>query len=122
MANMSSLRGLGFHTGFHPTRHYCASVVEFSHRQFKKEEDVFWGFSGVLKQQASQFPQGFIWGLPYEALDTVLLWMEHSAPKKGSGFNKLHFPSWSWLSTTAFVTFLYGCDPNIIPKDQGRVA
>ncbi|KAF3007236.1 hypothetical protein E8E14_008921 [Neopestalotiopsis sp. 37M] len=55
------------------TREYCRNVELFSLRTFKDESDTLWAYAGVLQAQSALFPQGYIWGVPYEILDVALL-------------------------------------------------
>jgi hypothetical protein len=107
------------------TRIYCEYVDKFSSRDFKEQRDVLWAFLSILRIQESQFPQGFIWGLPHEELDATLLSFEsvgchgmhtrhaqHSVAK-GDDIFYLRYPSWSWLSTMRKVSFI---DPVKLPR------
>jgi hypothetical protein len=114
------------------TQAYCANVNKFSGRDFKEPRDVLWAFFSVLRMQESQFPQGFIWGLPYEQLDVALLWRESEAcPNehtrharhvvvRGDSFSYLRYPSWSWLSTKAKVNFIHSCEYSVVPEVSWR--
>lgn len=110
------------------TRAYCRHVVSFSKRTFKDDRDVLWGFMGILKLHASLFPQGFIWGMPYEQLDVTLLWYEagpcpfvhnrqtyHTLAKESST-EYLQYPSWSWLSAKTAVDFVDSCGCRIVSE------
>ncbi|KIW98127.1 uncharacterized protein Z519_01711 [Cladophialophora bantiana CBS 173.52] len=115
------------------TRKYCDYASQFSGRRFSQERDVIWAFISILRMLNSQFPQGFIWGLPYERLDTTLLWHEigalydeacHNVHKRDSRHrrikeeNRFHlpYPSWSWLSTTAKIRFIDRCGDLIVSE------
>ncbi|KAJ9613522.1 hypothetical protein H2200_003464 [Cladophialophora chaetospira] len=110
------------------THIYCDYAVGFSGRAFGEERDVLWAFRSILRMQESRFPQGFIWGLPYERLDATLLWSEsswcveshprgaqHNLVKEGRQFN-IRFPSWSWLSTTSKIRFQDPCGNSIVSE------
>jgi hypothetical protein len=90
---------------------YCRKEEAFAMREFTDPDDALWAFFGVLRSFNSTFPKGFIWGLPYEGLDALLLWEEqcnkrtsawHTVPEPGKGFRIMRFPSWTW--------FLKGCN------------
>ena len=108
------------------TSSYCQLAQDFSPRALKEESDVIWAFIGILRQQKSRFPKGFIWGLPYERLDATLLWSEcspcvnfhsqrasHLLNSKCSRY-LLKYPSWSWLSTNQGVSFKDTCGDTIV--------
>jgi hypothetical protein len=108
---------------------YRHLVEPFSQRAFKKQGDILWAFTGVLKHLDSAFPKGFIWGLPKDILDEALLWSEagscrnvhprlaqHTITTESGCFQSLPFPSWSWLSTMAPVSFWDMCESSIISK------
>ncbi|OCT45343.1 hypothetical protein CLCR_06016 [Cladophialophora carrionii] len=111
-----------------PTYSYCTDVVNFSKRVFKDERDVLWAFMGILKLHASRFPQGFIWGMPFEQLDATLLWNEdlgcgnvHKrrtyhplAKERSTGY--MPYPSWSWLSTRGDIAFMDCCGCSIVSE------
>ncbi|KAM0802256.1 hypothetical protein BDR22DRAFT_887504 [Usnea florida] len=100
---------------------YHQVAKAFSRRSLTNERDVVWAFIGILELQASYFPKGFIWGLPYKALDATLLWFEtpacvntHSRQayhtvSRTSGRYNLKYPSWSWLSVYRPVLFRDSC-------------
>ncbi|KAI1771723.1 heterokaryon incompatibility protein-domain-containing protein [Hypoxylon cercidicola] len=119
------------HQGSCPTRIYCHQVMHFSQRKFKEDGNVLWAFTGVLKLEASLFPKGYIWGLPYDILDAALLWValhcsecravymrrsRHIVHGKNGGLYRLRFPSWSWLSVATEVGFLRSCADDIVSK------
>ncbi|KAI2629519.1 heterokaryon incompatibility protein-domain-containing protein [Hypoxylon sp. NC1633] len=94
------------------TRIYCDHVMRFSRRHFKEDGDVLWAFVGVLKSEAFRFLKGSIWGLPYEILDTALLWI-HGGQEASY---RLRFPSWSWMSASTDVRFLHLCEEFVVCK------
>ncbi|KAF5010364.1 hypothetical protein FDECE_3480 [Fusarium decemcellulare] len=108
-------------TGF-----YCRLVQKFNPRHFKDDSDTLWAFLGLLKLQAPQFPQGYIWGHPYERLDATLLWNQtcrgmHSRDAKYRIHQDdvrydLPYPSWSWLSTNSEISFVDPCGASIISE------
>ena len=110
------------------TSFYCQLAEEFSQRALKEERDVVWAFVGILRLQTSHFQKGFIWGLPYEGLDTTLLWSEspgcvgihsrqayHAIVRKSSHYD-LTYPSWSWLSTTRRISFMDRCGASLVSE------
>lgn len=111
------------------TSFYCHLAEAFSQRTLKEANNVVWAFIGILKLQTSRFSQGFIWGLPYEGLDAVLLWSEisgciniHSRHVRHTLLRKdrlhdLPYPSWSWLSTNRRISFMDPCGASIISED-----
>ena len=107
---------------------YCQLAEEFSKKAFKEESDVVWAFIGILRLQTLHFQKGFIWSLPYEGLDTTLLWFEdsgcennhprqayHAVIRKNSRYN-LAYPSWSWLSSRKSVSFMDACGALIVSE------
>ncbi len=93
------------------THDYSQRVEAFSSRAFTKKSDVVWAFLGIIKMLQPRFPQGFIWGIPYERLDATLLWEWnetkccrlhrrgdcHIFTWKNTSY-ELPYPSWSWLA------------------------
>ncbi|KAI6089271.1 heterokaryon incompatibility protein-domain-containing protein [Hypoxylon rubiginosum] len=127
-------------SGSCPAQVYCDNVMRFSKRNFRDGGEALWAFAGVLKSQAADFPKGSIWGLPYEILDTALLWTAGhecgaveirdsgsmtSSVKCGNG-HRIHskegelrnygFPSFSWLSQGGTLNFLHLCEKNVVSK------
>ena len=107
---------------------YCRLAEAFSWRVLKDERDVVWAFIGILRLQTAQFQKGFIWALPYEGLDTTLLWVQllrcrnthsrqayHTVIRKGRRYN-LTYPSWSWLSTNEPIEFIDSCGASIVSE------
>ncbi|KAI1768195.1 heterokaryon incompatibility protein-domain-containing protein [Hypoxylon sp. FL1150] len=127
---ISSLWGRkGIGRGSCPTLKYCDRVTRFSEREFKDDGDALWAFDGIFASQSADFPKGFIWGTPYEILDTALLWtagygcggvqMRESRhevydDKKGAILN-LKVPSWSWLSQRP-VDLYHMCEEDVVSK------
>lgn len=110
------------------TMGYTHLVQDFSKREFSDKSDVLWAFVGILKLKMSEFPKGYIWGMPYERLDATLLWQgvwscsemhkrhaSHSIRTSNSIYN-IPFPSWSWLSIDTEVSFLDGCGASIVSE------
>ena len=110
------------------TSSYCLLAQAFSRRVFRDEGDVVWAFNGILRLQTAQFQKGFIWALPYEVLDTTLLWLQvsrcrnthsrqayHTVIRKGKRYN-LTYPSWSWLSTNEPIKFIDPCGASIVSE------
>ncbi|KAI4212476.1 MAG: hypothetical protein LQ351_004728 [Letrouitia transgressa] len=115
------------------TQRYCQSVETISQRTFKEKGDIIWALIGVLKLHAPDFQKGYIWAHPYERLDSTLIWYQatrrvnfytrcsgdhprharHVLARKGSLF-ELPYPSWSWLSTSAEVSFMDPCGASIV--------
>ena len=87
---------------------YVGKVERFTSRRFTDETDTFWAFQGVLKLLQPSFPSGYIWGIPRNALDAMLLWevdcdfrsssAVHKIYEHGKGVRVMLFPSWSWLA------------------------
>lgn len=110
------------------TAFYCRQVSEFSRRSLADGRDALWAFLGILKFQAPRFRKGFIWGHPYERLDATLLWSEdvkcaalhprevHQAIAHGNRSYDAPYPSWSWLSTRARVSFWHPCGDSLVSK------
>ena len=111
-----------------PCHHYYDLVEEICGREFYDPRDIFWAFLGVLEAEKLHFPDGFIWCHPYQILDASLLWSEapkcqnmHLRPAVHTVFKtkvplNLQYPSWSWLSTTAFITFKNMCSHAIVSE------
>ena len=110
------------------TSSYCLLAQAFSQRVLRDEGDVVWAFNGILRLQTAQFQKGFIWALPYEVLDTTLLWLQnsicrnthsrqayHTVIRKDKRYN-LTYPSWSWLSTNEPIQFIDPCGASIISE------
>ncbi|KAE9367519.1 HET-domain-containing protein [Stipitochalara longipes BDJ] len=99
---------------------YADAVEAFSIRELTVETDVLWAFSGVTKAFGPHFPQGFIWGLPIDALDAALLWKwSRSLDGIRNGLHsaivdyqtiRLPFPSWSWTSWDGAVEYAAKCE------------
>lgn len=109
------------------TNLYCWHVEHFSRRRFTEQGDVLWAFNGILKRLRPRFVDGFIWALPYERLDAVLLWTEqsrcgHSHPRRDlvtvdeDGLHAFPYPSWCWLSTTGEASFKDTCGDSIVSE------
>ena len=107
---------------------YCHLAQIFSQRRLKEESDIVWAINGILRLQIPKFPQGFIWGLPYESLDATLLWSEdsscanvhlrdasHTVVRKRSS-HELAYPSWSWLSSNTRISFEDPCGESVISE------
>ncbi|KAI0183869.1 hypothetical protein EV127DRAFT_445903 [Xylaria flabelliformis] len=86
---------------------YCQMATEFSSRSVSDERDIFWAFFGILKSLLSRFPQGYIWGLPKESLDSALLWRTNNTwelyksliiPDDKGEWQEFVMPSWCWVS------------------------
>lgn len=94
---------------------YAKHVQTYSQRLFTDCSDVVWAFLGVLEATKQHFPNGYIWGLPYDYLDAALLWetgyertqyAEHqydSSPE-----SRLPIPSWCWMGKGHKVWFEKG--------------
>ena len=110
------------------TSFYCRLAEEFSRRILTDDRDVVWAFIGILRLQKAHFVKGFIWALPYEVLDTTLLWLHdfecpnvhlrqerHAVLRKSSRYD-LTYPSWSWLSTLRPIRFMDPCGASIVSE------
>ncbi|KXX75675.1 Heterokaryon incompatibility protein 6, OR allele [Madurella mycetomatis] len=112
------------------TTEYCEYVELFTRRDFTYEGDKLWAFLGILKLLAPRFPDGFIWGVPYECLDAALLWYRryhccHSISQRtidchlifhNDGAYALPFPSWSWLAAYHGIEFLAPCNDAVVSE------
>ena len=106
---------------------YCEQVQMFSKRSFGLESDIVWGFIGIMKSLEPRFPEGFIWGIPYERIDLALLWSEvctcphtHSrharhTMNRRDDFYDISYPSWSWLSSDTEVSWSWLASTNGVP-------
>ena len=122
------LPGFLFETGQCRIGKYCQLIQAFSRRKLREESDVIWALVGLLRSQASDFPKGFIWGLPYEILDDTLLWSEDSNCPSVHKRNALHtvvtrrnyydlsYPTWSWLSVGKSVSFQHDCKIKVVSR------
>jgi len=87
---------------------YIGKVESFTSRRFTDETDIFWAFQGILKLLQPSFPSSYIWGIPRNALDAMLLWEVdcgfissfaiHKIYEHGKGVRTMLFPSWSWFA------------------------
>ena len=86
---------------------YMQKVEQYTDRDFSDYADVFWSFLGILKGLKDRFPQGYIWGLPYDHLDEALLWWRccprnqtarHILPSGSGTLRRLPIPSWCWIA------------------------
>jgi hypothetical protein len=87
---------------FNPWR---PQVEQFTLRRFTDQSDILWGIFKLLR---SHFPKRYIWGLPRDALDAMLLWevdcslhpqsVLHVIPEAGKGLRRMVIPSWTWLA------------------------
>lgn len=97
---------------------YYQQVSHFSTTKFRDYNDSLWAFTGILESLSPLFPRGFIWGTPYDDLDSALLWYEPCllcvANRRSRGYHKvtlgeqtsyLPYPTWSWLSTANAIMF-----------------
>jgi hypothetical protein len=107
------------------TAKYCEDVIAFTKRNLREQSDAIWAFMGILKLHSIRFPEGFIWGHPFERLDATLLWdgcpgnHQRTAQFPLSFNNSLQssqYPSWSWLSTDTAVEFEDTCGDSIISE------
>ena len=84
---------------------YAQKAESYSLRTFSNFSDVVWAFVGILQDMKKEFPKGYIWALPYDRLDSALLWQtcctsgrcaEH---QYGPGLDtRLPIPSWCWIA------------------------
>jgi hypothetical protein len=86
---------------------YIHKVEQYTIREFRDDSDVFWAFIGILKSLKDRFPNGFIWGLPYDYLDAALLWYTcclddcsegHIVPDEAGVLHRLPMPSWTRIA------------------------
>jgi hypothetical protein len=104
--NMKSCRGPGLEF-LCALGVYIHKVEQYTMREFHDDSDVFWAFIGILKGLKNQFPNGYIWGLPYDYLDAALLWNTccinecsegHIVPDEAGVLYLLPMPSWTWIA------------------------
>lgn len=84
---------------------YMQKAQDYSRRSFSNYSDIVWAFLGILKNMRDKFPRGYIWALPYDQLDTALLWQtccalgrcpEHQHDR--GTYSRLPIPSWCWIA------------------------
>ncbi|KAI2615769.1 hypothetical protein GGS26DRAFT_579157 [Hypomontagnella submonticulosa] len=95
-------------------RKYCHNVTEFSSRSFSDPKDTLWAFIGILGSLLSEFPEGYIWGMPTAKLDGALLWETDNSralsdpltvrTSKGE-WREFTIPSWCWISKGSAVWY-----------------
>lgn len=86
---------------------YMHRVEHYTTREFHDDSDLFWASIGILKGLKDRFPNGYIWGLPYDHLDAALLWrtcctndcsQEHIVPDEAGVLRRLPMLSWTWIA------------------------
>lgn len=103
---------------------YIQKVHKFVSREFTNPDDSLWAFLGILNMLAAEFPKGYIWGIPQQALDGFLLWRAecmtesrgvHVIPEPGKGYRQVKFPSWTWLGKGSSIQF-DSCGDDVLSK------
>ncbi|KAI1369268.1 heterokaryon incompatibility protein-domain-containing protein [Xylaria arbuscula] len=87
---------------------YAAKVQIFMSRQLTNPNDALWAFLGVLRLLKPHFPRGYIWGIPWDSIDAMLLWDTdcdfthisafHTISGRDGKPQNILFPSWSWFA------------------------
>jgi hypothetical protein len=99
---------------------YMQKAQSYSRRSFSNYSDIVWAFSGILKDMRDNFPRGYIWSLPYDQLDTALLWQtccalgrcpEHQHDR--GTYGPLPIPSWCWIAKGHRVWFERCCGSTV---------
>lgn len=104
---------------------YTRKVENFTSRSFTNQADVLWAFSGILKLLRPHFPDGYIWGIPWNSIDAMLLWnsactyqadwISHTVSDRRQRSRKLPFPSWTWLAKGCNVHY-HSCGDKLASK------
>lgn len=101
---------------------YAKHAQTYSRRSFSNYSDIVWAFLGILKDMKEGFPNGYVWALPHDRLDSALLWLaccertqclEHQYGT--SHQSRLMIPSWCWIGKGHNIWFMNGLD-NIISR------
>jgi hypothetical protein len=99
---------------------YVDLVCPYNGRELSYEEDGLYAFSGVLNRISTQFPDGFLFGLPRAYLDYALLWQPiHGCyttlkyqgespidgwPERPSlSIRRSTLPSWAWCGWQCYI-------------------
>ncbi|KAF2117182.1 heterokaryon incompatibility protein-domain-containing protein [Lophiotrema nucula] len=87
-----------------PKYQYETLVKELTSRHLTTQADILNAFQGVLNLLRSSFRGQFLWGIPVDFLESVLLWQGVSGGAAGNASALSRFPSWSWASAYAPVS------------------
>jgi hypothetical protein len=97
MRNASS--GLYFGT----ESYYFELASAYSRRVLSFDSDRLRAFKGISNAMQTTYGSKFLWGLPEDIFDFVLLWVPTSLD--GSKARDIRFPSWCWASWPGSVDY-----------------
>lgn len=84
----------------YPMDTYLQMVSEYNGRNLTYLKDRMRAFAGVTTQMETNFPGGFIWGLPVANFEAALLWYNYDmgrVRRSDECQDSTRFPSWSWV-------------------------
>lgn len=126
IAEACDIPGIGIEIGDLPTRgqnppadtsafqRYTSMLAEASSRKLGFEEDRLLCVQGILNVLSTDFPAGFLWGMPKDVFDSTMLFCASPFGDGAPYDRRRGFPSWSWTGWKTQVTcsvtspYMYG--------------